>query len=78
MVGAGDSARWNELSGKRPEAALHAVAHDRSADFLGDREADANGGVAVVAAMHEEDEARSSDSFAAIGGEEIGALAENV
>ena len=77
MVRAGDPAGRDELAGKRPETPLHAVADHRSADFLGDRESDPHRGVAVAAPMDEEDEARGRDPLAAVGGEEIAALAKN-
>ena len=77
MIGAGNSLGGDELVGKRSETALHPVADDRAANFPGDREADPNGRVSVVAPTNEENEAWCSDPLARVRGKEIAALAKN-
>src|SRR4029453_901351 len=54
------------------------VADDGAADFLGDRETDAQRIVTVVAWTHEQDEAGHGKSFAALGGKQIGTLGKVV
>ena len=65
-----------DFAGERAEAALHAVADDRVADLLGDGEADAHRRVRVLAVADEQDEAGHGRALAAVGGEEVRALAE--
>jgi hypothetical protein len=52
------AAGWDNLAGELAEAALHAVTHDRVADFLRDGETDALGRVAILAIADKEDKAR--------------------
>ena len=66
----------DDFAGERAEAPLHAVADDRAADLLGDGEADAHRGVAILAVADEQDEAGRGCALAAVGGEEIRALAD--
>ncbi|GAC1579661.1 MAG: hypothetical protein NVS3B5_12900 [Sphingomicrobium sp.] len=74
MVGAAYSERRKMCAGKRAETALHAVAHDRVADLLGDRVADANRRIAIAARTDLKDETGHGKALSAVGGEEIRAL----
>ena len=76
MVGARTALRRHDLSGKGAEAALHAVADDRAADFLGDGEAHAHRRVRILAVTDEQDEAGRGQAPAAVRGNEVGALAK--
>jgi len=76
MIGASDAGCWNEIAGKRPEAALHTVADDCAADLLGNGKADAHRWVLVGAIADQQDEAGGRGSLAFIGGKEIRALAD--
>ena len=77
MVGAGDPPRRQQFAGERAQAALHAVAHYCAADLLGYGKTDALGGIAIAAVADEEDEAWGRRSPAAVGGKEVGALAQD-
>src|SRR6185369_16115723 len=74
MVGAGETPGRNDLAGERPEAPLHAVADDRSADLFRYREADAHRRVRILAVADEQDEAGSGHAPAGVGSEEVRAL----
>ena len=74
MVGAGNALCRDDLAGERAEAALHPVADDRTADLLGDGEADAHRRIRILAVADEQDEAGHRRAQAAVGGEEIRAL----
>jgi hypothetical protein len=76
MIGAGHPIAGQELAGEGAEAALHAVADHGPADLLGDGEADADRGIGVLTVADEKDEARHGRAPAAVGGEEIRALAK--
>ncbi len=76
MVGAGDSLGRQEFAGERPEASLHPVADDRSADLFCNGEADANRWVAILAIADEQDETGSGGALPGVGRQEIGALAQ--
>ena len=77
MVGTGDALGRDHFAGERAESALHAVADNRTAYFLGDGKADPNRRVAVVAAADEQYKPGGRDPLASVGGEEIAALAKN-
>jgi hypothetical protein len=57
MIGAGHSCDGQDFAGERPEAALHAVAHDGVADLPGDRDSEAHGRIIVAAPAHEQKKA---------------------
>ncbi len=76
MVGPDKALCRHDLTRKRAEPPLHPVADDRAADFLGDREADADGRVRVLAITDEQDETGRGSALAAVGGNEVGALAK--
>jgi len=76
MIRAGEAARWNDLASKRSKAALHAVANDSPPDLFGDGEADAHARVLILAVADEQDETGGSYALAAIGGDEVRALAD--
>ena len=65
------------LAREGPEAALHPVADDGIADLLGDGESDAHGRIRIVTRADEKDEAGHGCALAAIGGEEVRALADD-
>ena len=71
MVGAGNASFGQDRPREFAEAALHPVADDGVADLLRDGEAEANGGIAVAARAHEEDEAGRRRAQCAIGREEV-------
>ena len=75
MVGAGNGVVGEGVADQRAEAALHAIAHNGVADFLGHREADADGGIVIAPLADEQDEAGQGGAPAAVGGKEVGALA---
>ena len=77
MIGAGNAPFRKDFAGERAKTPLHAVADNRAADFLGDRKADSDCGVIVLAVANEEDETGRGCSLAAIGSEEIGPLLED-
>jgi hypothetical protein len=74
MIGAGDPAHRQHLTGEGPETALHAVADDRAADLLRHRDPEAHPRVAVGAIANEQNEAGRRGAAAAIGRQEIGAF----
>jgi len=74
MIGTGEASQGNDLSSKRPEAALHPVPDNRATNLLRDREADAHRSVAIVAVAHEQDEAGCCRALPAVCGQEIRAL----
>jgi hypothetical protein len=76
MIGACNAFRRDDFARKRPEAPLHPVAHDRSADLLGHGEADAHRGVRILAIADEQDEAGSCRALAGVGRDEVGALGD--
>jgi len=57
MVSAWNAARRKDFAGERSKPPLHPVADDRSADLLGDGEADALGRIAVGAVADQQNEA---------------------
>ena len=75
MVGAGDGMVREGVADQSTEAALHAVADDRIADLPGHGETEADEVIVIVAVSYEQDEAGHRRAPAAIGGEEVGALA---
>jgi len=74
MIRAGYSLGWKDFARERAEAALHPVADDRTADFLGDREADAHRWIRIFPIADQQDEAWGGRTQAAIGGNEIRAF----
>ena len=74
MVGPGDSEFRQRFAGEGTEAALHAIADDGAADFLGDGETDSLGRVAVLAVSDEQDESRGCRAPAGVRSEEIRAF----
>jgi hypothetical protein len=74
VVRAGKSLRLDNLSGKRPEAALHSVANDCATDFLRDGEADAHRAVRILPVADEQDEAGSRRAEPGVRRQEVGAL----
>ena len=77
MVGTGEALDWHDLAGERAETALHTIANDSAADLLGDRKADANGGIRIFPIANQQDEARRRCALAGIGGNEISALLDD-
>jgi hypothetical protein len=69
--------RGNDFPGKFAEAALHAIANDRSADFLADRESHALLRIAVLAITYEKDESGRRCAQTGVRGEKIRAFAED-
>jgi hypothetical protein len=57
--------------GQRPQPTFHAIAHNGATDFLGDRVASANFGIAIVALVHQQDEARHDNTPGLVGGQKI-------
>ena len=57
MVGAWKATLGHDVAGKRPKAALHAVADNRIADLLGDGETGAHLRVVIAAVADQQDEA---------------------
>src|SRR5215218_4582262 len=76
MIGARKALCRYDLARESPEAALHTVAHDGTADFLGHGEADAHLSVRILAIADEQHEPGRGHAPAAVGGNEVGALAE--
>jgi hypothetical protein len=76
MVGSREPFGGHNLAGERPEAPLHPVADDGTADLLGHGEADAHRLIGVFAVVDEEDEAGRRCAHAAVGGKEVGPLAD--
>jgi hypothetical protein len=74
MIRSGEALGRDDLAGEGTEPALHAVADDRSADFLGDGESHAHRRIRIPAIADEQDKSRSRDTTAAIRGKEVGAL----
>ena len=74
MVGAGHGMVGEDIADQSAQAALHAVADDRIANFLGHREADADERIIVRAMSDEQDKAGHRRALAAVGGKEVGAL----
>jgi hypothetical protein len=77
MVGAGNALRRHDFTSKRAESALHSVAHDGAADFLGDGEADAHRLVLIFAITNQQDEAGGGRALAAVRGKKVGALLDD-
>ena len=71
MVGAGHAEGRKVFAGKGAKPAFQPIANDRSADLLGDGEADTYGRIAVISAAKLKNEPGHSDSLAAVGGEKI-------
>jgi hypothetical protein len=76
MVGAFMARFRQDLAGKLPEAALHAVADHRIADLLGDGEAEAHRRIAIVPRADQQHEAGRRRARGAVRREEIRAAAE--
>ena len=74
VVGTGKPLDGHDLAGKRAKTALHSIANDGAANFLGDGDAHANGWIQILAVADQENEARRRHSLAGIGGKEVGAL----
>jgi len=74
MIGAGNALFRKDFAGERAKTPLHAVADNRAADFLGDREADSDCGVIVLAVANEEDETGRGCSLAPIGSKKVRTL----
>ena len=69
--------RRKDFACKLTEAALHAVADNRSADLLANGETDALQRIAVLAITNEKDESRRGRAAAGGRGEEVRAFLEN-
>lgn len=78
MIRAWKTFEWHDLTGKCTKPALHAIAYHRIADLLGYGEADAHRGVRVITPADEKYEAGRGCAQAAVGGDEIRALADAV
>jgi hypothetical protein len=76
VVGAGNAISRDDLASERSKAPLHPVAHDGSADFFGDCETDAHRGVAILALADQQNESGRGRPLAAVGRDEVRALAE--
>ena len=74
VVGAGNALRRHDLAGERAEAALHAVADDRTADLLRDGKTDADRRVRILAVADEEQESGCGNTLAPVRGDEVRAL----
>ena len=61
----------DDFPGQRTEAALHAIAYDRTADLLGDGEADPPGDIAVLTIADKKDEAGGCRAPAGVRSEVI-------
>jgi len=71
VVGAGHAGFGKDRTGELAEAPLHPVADDGVADLLRDGEAEADGGIAVAARAHQQDEAGGRRAQCAVGREEF-------
>ena len=76
MIRTGDAAGWQHCSGEFAKTALHPVSHDGAANFLGNRIADPNRRIAIVARLHQQHEAGRRNALARIGAQEICALTQ--
>jgi hypothetical protein len=74
MVGAGIALCGQNLAGEGAEAALHPVAHDRSANLFADGEANAPKRVAIVTIANEEHESGCRRAPSGVRSEEIRAF----
>jgi hypothetical protein len=72
MVGARDALPREDFAGESAEAALHAVADDGVADFLGNGETDAFGGITIGAITDEQHESGRRRALSSVRGEKIG------
>ena len=68
VIGIGHAMERQHIAQQRAESALHAVAHDRIADPLGDGDAETQ--TRAIVGAGEQDEARSGHAQAAVGGDE--------
>ena len=78
VIGADVPTDRNDLPREFAEAPLHAVAHDCTADLLGDGETYTLRRIAVVAVTNEKDEAGRRRAPSGVRSEEIRALAEDI
>ena len=67
----------DEVASERAKAALHAVADDCAADFLGDGEADALLRIAVLAVADQKDETGGRRAPSGVRCQEVRAFPEN-
>lgn len=81
VIDARDAIARQYIGEQCSESSFHAIACHRIADFLGNRDAVADGfgrdGVIAAAAMREQDKARCDKSLAAIGSEKVCAFANH-
>ena len=75
MIGASNGMERENIADQSAQAALHAVANDRIADFLGHSEADTDERIVIAARANEQDETGCRRALATVGGKEVGALA---
>ena len=81
MIDTGDAIVGQDLCEQRPESALHPVADNGIADFLGDGDAVPDpfrwNGMIGAAPMRQQDKAVGDESLAAIGGKKIRTFANH-
>ena len=73
VIGARYARDGKDLAGKHSKPTLHPIADDGAADLLGDGDAEAHRGIAILPLTHEQDETGHGRAAAAIGGQEVGA-----
>jgi hypothetical protein len=74
MIGTGMSGGGNDFASKFTEAALHAIAHHRVPNPLGDGETDAPRWIAILAITDEKDESRRRRTPTGVRSEEVRAF----
>ena len=76
MVGAGKTAGRDDFARERTKAPLHPVTDDGATDLLGDGESHAHRRICILAVADQQHEAGRGGAQAAVGSQEIRALAD--